>query len=158
MDYITTHHTSEWYNLSSNKEADKRGSCASISVDGLRLSTRHRATPILGEMVQIARKYFFDLHTPEPPSLACSLAQDSLLDEVSAAYSILPPPVGFVSSPFTIEETPPLLKVMHNTAPGPDGIPYSFWKALASRVILVNDSHPDAPPPSFLLVCLYRPC
>ena len=149
LEYITSCHTSEWYNLSSNKEADERGSCASISVDGLRLSAHHCATPVLGEMVQIARKYFFNLHTPEPPSLARSLAQSSLLAEVSDAYLCLPPPAGVPSGPFTVEETPPLLDTMHNTAPGPDGIPYSFWKSLASRIALCNDSHPDQTLPSF---------
>ena len=33
---MTTRHTSEWYNLSSNKEANERGSRASISMVGLR--------------------------------------------------------------------------------------------------------------------------
>lgn len=149
LDYITSHHTSEWYNLSSNKEADERGSCASISVDGLHLSERHRATPILGEMVQIARRYFFDLHTPEPPSLTRSLAQSRLLDKVSAAYSHLAPPVGIPSGPFILEETPPLLACMHNTAPGPDGIPFAFWKTLASRIRSHNASCPLDILPSF---------
>ena len=52
--HMEAKHTSEWFNQSANKEADERGSCASISVEGLRLSDRHTATPILGEMVQIA--------------------------------------------------------------------------------------------------------
>ena len=149
LDHMTTHHTSDWYNLSSNKEADERGSRASISVDGLRLSERHRATPVLGEMVQIARKYFYDLHTPEPPSVSRSLAQDALLEEVSAAYSRLPRPVDVPSGPFSLAETPALTAAMHNTAPGPDGIPFAFWKSLASKIKSHNDLHPNSSIPSF---------
>ena len=73
--HMEAKHTSEWFNQSANKEADERGSRASISVEGLCPSDRHTATPVLGEMVQIAQKYFYDLHTPEPASLARSLAQ-----------------------------------------------------------------------------------
>ena len=51
---MTTRHTSEWYNLSSNKEADEQGSCASIYMVGLHHSPDSPATPVLAEMVQIA--------------------------------------------------------------------------------------------------------
>ena len=142
-------HTSEWFNQSSNKEADERGSRASISVEGLRLSDRHTATPVLGEMVQIARKYFYNLHTPEPASLARALAQSRLLDEVSATYSESPAPDGYLSGPFTLAKTPALIKTMHNTAPSPDGIPYGFWKSLSARVAAHNKAHPHDTLPSF---------
>ena len=52
--HMEAKHTSEWFNQSANKEADERGSRASISVEGLQLSDRHTATPVLGEMVQVA--------------------------------------------------------------------------------------------------------
>ena len=149
LDHMTSHHTSDWYNLSSNREADERGSRASILVDGLRHSDRHRATPVLGKMVQIARKYFYDLHTPEPSSVPRSLTQDILLEEVSVAYSCLPCPIDVPSGPFTLDEAPALVSAMHNTAPGPDGIPFAFWKSLASKVESLNKSCPDAPVPSF---------
>ena len=64
MAYMEAHHTSEWYHLSANKEADERGSRASVSVSGLRDSPARPASTVLGEMVQIARSYFFLLHTP----------------------------------------------------------------------------------------------
>ena len=147
--HMEAKHTSEWFNQSANKEADERGSRASISVEGLRLSDRHTATPILGEMVQIARRYFYNLHTPEPASLARSLAQSRLLDKVSAVYSDTPAPASFVSGPFTVAETPALLKTMHNTAPGPDGIQYSFWKGLATRISAHNKAHPRDALPDF---------
>ena len=146
LDYITSHHTSEWYNLSSNKEVDERGSRASISVDGLRLSERHRATPILGEMVQIARRYFFNLHTPEPYSPARSLAQSRLLDEVSAAYSHLPPPLDVPSGPFSVAETPPLhpgcitLPLVPTASPSPSGSAF----APKSRCITTPIPHPPS--------------
>ena len=147
--HMEARHTSEWFNQSANKEADKRGSRASISVEGLRLSDRHTATPILGEMVQIAWKYFYDLHTPEPASLARSLTQSRLLDDVSATYSGIPAPASYLSGPFTLAETPALLKTMHNTAPGPDGIPYGFWKGLSACVATHNKAHPQDVLPSF---------
>ena len=146
---MEANHTSEWFNQSVNKEANKQGSHASISVEGLRLSERHTATPILGEMVQVAQKYFYDLHTPEPASLARSLAQSQLLDEVSAAYSKVPAPLDVPTSPFTLAETPALLKTMHNTAPSPDGIPYSFWKSLAACISAHNKAHPQDVLPGF---------
>ena len=142
-------HTSKWFNQSTNKEADERGSCASISVEGLRLSDRHTATPILGKMVQIAWKYFYDLHTPEPTSLARSLTQSHLLDEVSATYSRSPAPTSYLTGPFTLAKTLALFKTMHNTAPGPDGIPYGFWKGLAARVSTHNKAHPQDLLPNF---------
>ena len=146
---MEAHHTSAWYNLSSNKEADERGSHASISVAGLRLSPNHKATPVLGEMVQVARSYFYDLHTPEPPSARCLLAQSALLDEVFGTYSGSPAPMDVLSGPFTRGEVAALSAHMPNMAPGPDGIPYGFWKSLVSRVAGFNSSSPAAPLPDF---------
>ena len=152
--YNETHHTSDWFNMSSNKELDERGSRASVSVHGLRLSTDHPASSKLGEMVQITRSYFQSLHTPEPSPLDRVSAQERLLHEVSSAYRSLPPPPAVRSGPFLLEETPALRKTMHNTAPGPDGIPYHFWKSLDSRIISYNKAHPSDPLagfwPSFL--------
>lgn len=149
FEYMESHHTSAWFHLSSNKEADKRGSRASVSVAGLRPSPLHRATPVLGEMVQIARSYFFQLHTPEPQSAPCLLAQSSLLDEVFSAHSDIPTPDGILSGPFTLEEAAPLTESMPNTAPGPDGLPYSFWKSLSAKIDSCNSSSPLAALPGF---------
>ena len=118
-------------------------------MEGLHLSEKHTATPILGEMVQIAQKYFYDLHTPEPVSLARSLAQSQLLDEVSATYSASPAPLDILTGPFSLAETPALLRTMHNTAPSPDGIPYGFWKGLAACISAHNKAHPQDVLPSF---------
>jgi hypothetical protein len=60
--------SSAWFKLSSNKEADERGSWASISIEGLHLSTTDPATTRLSGMCAIAHNYFFKLHTPEPAS------------------------------------------------------------------------------------------
>ena len=149
FEYMESHHTSAWFRLSSNKEADERGSRASVSVAGLRASPLHRATPILGEMVQITHSYFFQLHTPEPQSAPRLLAQSSLLDEVFSTYSGIPAPAGVPSGPFSVEETSSLTDSMPNTAPGPDGIPYSFWKSLSTRIDDRNSSSPLAALPGF---------
>ena len=149
FEYMETHHTSTWYNLSSNKEADEHGSRASISMAGLRLSPNHKATPVLGEMVQVARSYFYDLHTPEPQSAHRLLAQSALLDEVFDAYSGSPAPRDVLSGPFSKDEVAALSSHMPNTAPGPDGIPYSFWKSLASRIAAFNSSSLAVPLPGF---------
>ena len=142
MSYMETNHTSEWYHLSANKEADERGSHASVSVSGLRASPALLASTNLGEMVQIARSYFFHLHTPEPPSTLRAAAQSALISEVYSSYRDIPPPSTVVSGPFTIDETPSLKRAMHNTAPGPDGLPFSFWKSLHRRIVDHNKSFP----------------
>ena len=141
---MTTKHTSEWYNLSSNKEADEQGSRASISMVGLWPSPNLPATPVLAEMVHIARSFFQSLHTPEPFPEARASAQATLLDEVQDEYSRVPAPSNIVSGPFTIDEIPALFDSMPNTAPGPDGIPYSFWKSLHQRIQAHNKEHPQS--------------
>ena len=127
-------HTSAWFNLSSNKEADERGSRASVSVEGLRRSTSDTATTNLRHMLHIARDHFRALHTPQPISSDRSLAQSSLLTEVAAEYGSKPAPPSILSGKFTLAEVTSLRTKMPNTAPGPDGLPYGFYKALASKV------------------------
>ena len=133
MKRIESAHSSEWFNLTANKEVDERGSRASISVDGLRLPGCDAASSNLKEMADIARSYFVELHTPEPPSALRNIAQASLLRDVGNSYANIPPP-EHASGPFSYEEFDALSSKMPNTAPGPDGIQYSFWKSLSSRI------------------------
>jgi Reverse transcriptase (RNA-dependent DNA polymerase) len=58
---------------------------------------------------------------------------------------LAPPPEGL----FSLEEILTLKKKMPPTAPGPDSIPYPFWKALASRIDDYNECHPKHPLPTF---------
>ena len=129
-------HSSAWFKLSSNKEADERGSRASISVEGLRCSPDDPASSHLKDMVVIARDFYHSLHTPIPSSAACQVAQDALIAEVTQAYSDLPAPneTDSPSGAFSLGEILVLKSKMPNSAPGPDGIQYAFWKALASRI------------------------
>ena len=122
-----------WFQLSSNMEADERGSRASISVEGLRRPSDPLASTSLSDMLPIAHEFFVDLHTPVPPTADRARLQASLLDEVSESYSHIPGPPPVVG-PFSLAEVSSLTPKMHNTSPGPDGIPNQFWKALASRV------------------------
>ena len=133
MKRIESSHSSEWFNLTTNKEVDERGSRASISVDGLRLPGSNTASSNLKEMANIARSFFVELHTPEPPSVLRDIAQASLLHDVGNSYADIPPP-EHASGPFSYEEFDALSSKMPNTAPGPDGIQYSFWKSLSSRI------------------------
>ena len=139
-------HSSAWFKLSSNKEADERGSRASVSVDGLRRSSSDVASTSLPTMLPIARSFFTDLHTPVPASPTRSALQHSLLEEVHDTYSTLPSPPP-VMGRFTLPEVIALRPRMHNTAPGPDGIQNGFWKALASRIDSLEG--PSLPPLSF---------
>ena len=133
MKRIESAHSSEWFNLTSNKEVDERGSRASISVDGLRLPGCATASTNLREMADIARTYFVDLHTPEPMSDLRDIAQASLIRDVANKYANIDAPVH-TTGPFSYEEFDALRSKMPNTAPGPDGIQYSFWKSLSSRI------------------------
>ena len=143
---MAEHHTSQWYNLSSNKEADERGSRASISVAGLQPTSSSRASTSLSEMVMVAHSYFRGLHTPEPLSARRHNLQDSILRDVGAAYGPILAPPNSRSGPFLADELPTLRRVMHNTAPSPDGIPYGFWKRLDSRVSSLPASSPPLKP------------
>jgi hypothetical protein len=86
--------SSAWFKLSSNKEADERGSRASISVEGLCLSTDDPATTRLAGMCAIAHNYFHKLHTPEPASGPRSSPRSpcSAKSRLSTAPSPAPPP------------------------------------------------------------------
>ena len=129
-------HSSAWFKLSSNKEADERGSCASILVEGLHRSPDDPASSHLKDMVAIAHDFYHSLHTPIPHSNACQVAQDALIAEVTQVYSDLPAPseTDSPSGPFSLGEVLTLKSKMPNSAPGPDGIQYAFWKSLASRI------------------------
>jgi len=139
--------TSEWFKQSSNKEADERGSRASVSVEGLRAPNDAFAATDLDGMTSIARDYFYSLHTPEALPQDRLAEQASLLSEVRRFYGPLPDPPEYQSGPYTTEEVLALKKKMPNTAPGPDGIPYYFWKELARRLDALADS--KAPLPLF---------
>ena len=144
MKRIESAHSSEWFNLTSNKEIDERGSRASISVDGLRLPGCVSASTNLKEMADIARSYFVELHTPEPASDLRANAQASLIRDITNSYAGIPSP-DHTSGPFSLEEFDALSSKMPNTAPGPDGIQYSFWKSLSSRIKNRIQSGADIP-------------
>jgi len=137
--------TSEWFKQSSNKEADERGSRASVSVEGLRAPGDAFATTDLVGMTAIAKAYFLGLHTPEALPRDRLNEQASLLREVKASYEHLPGPPEFCSGPYTSEEVMALKKKMPSTALGPDGIPYYFWKELARRLDAQADSKTPLP-------------
>ena len=128
------YHTTEWYQLSSNKEADERGSRASISVEGLRRPGSTNATTDLKQMLHIAHDHFRDLHSFQVPSDRRRELQRQLLAEVSREYRCKPAPADRRSGDFTLKEILELKKKMPNTAPGPDGIQYGFYKRLAARI------------------------
>ena len=139
--------TTEWYNLSLNKEADERGSQASVSVAGLRRPMEGDAWVDLKNMTAVSKDYFESLHTPEPMPAARTLSQDALLDEVAATYRHIPGPDDFEVGPFTEEEVLVLQDKIPNTAPGPDGIPYEFWKRLGRKLRGLQGS--PSPPRAF---------
>jgi len=142
-------HSSEWFKQSSNKELDERGSRASVSVEGLRRPTDNIASTDLAGMTDIAKDYFVDLHTPEQTSPERLAAQQALLEEVRLQSLRRPDPTpeDIAEGPFTEGELEALLSKMPNTAPGPDGIHYSFWKQLIKTLAALQDS--DAPPMTF---------
>jgi len=139
--------TSEWFKQSSNKEKDERGSRASVSVEGLRGPGDALAATDLRSMTSIARDYFYNLHTPEPLPPDRLAEQATLLAELERCYGQLPGPPSYESGPFTEEEVMALKNKMPNTAPGPDGLPYYFWKELARRLTALANS--EAPLPLF---------
>ena len=127
-------HTSEWYKLSTNKEKDERGSRASISVEGLRRPMSVTATTDLKHMLHIAHNHFRDLHRAQEPSETRRRLQDKLLDEIAVEYGRKPAPSTVLSGDYSLEEIMELKLKMPNTAPGPDGLPYGFYKQLASKL------------------------
>jgi len=146
---MTRTHSSEWFKQSSNKELDERGSRASVSVEGLRWPGDDIARTDLEGMTAVAKDYFHLLHTPEPLDQARAAAQDALLEEVRLHGRSRPDPdpEDVVEGPFMEEEMVSLLSKMPNTAPGPDGIPYAFWKRLIQILAGLQDS--DSPPRTF---------
>jgi len=142
-------HSSEWFKQSSNKELDERGSRASVSIEGLRRPGDDIAQTHLAGMTEIARDYFFDLHTPERVDQERLEAQRVLLEEVrlQGRRRPDPKPEDVLDGPFTEEEMRALLSKMPNTAPGPDGIHYGFWKWLIGVLAGLQDS--DEPPMTF---------
>jgi len=83
-------------------------------------------------MTEVAKEYFIDLHTPERTSRDREAAQQALLEEVrlQSLRRPDPKPEDITEGQFTEEEMRSLLSKMPNTAPGPDGIHYGFWKQL----------------------------
>jgi Reverse transcriptase (RNA-dependent DNA polymerase) len=147
---IEAEHSSKWFKQSSNKEADERGSRASVSVLGLRKPEDPTASKKLADMVKIARLYYNDLHTPLDYSQSRKLNKKELLEEVKRTYNLLPPPPHPPpDGEFDLSEIKLLLKKMPPMAPGPDGIPYPFWKALAKQIESHNERNTDNPLPTF---------
>ena len=139
MKCMAEKHMSEWYNLSLNKEADERGSRALVSVARLRRPLEDVAWTDLEHMTAVSKDYFETLHSPEPTPMERLLAQDALIEEVEATYHRIPGPDDFKIGPFT-EEVLMLRDRMPNTAPGPDGIPYEFWKRLCHKLQCLQGS------------------
>ena len=133
---MTRTHSSEWFKQSSNKELDKRGSRTSVSVEGLRWPADPVARTDLLGMTEVAREYFYELHTPEQMDKVREAAQLALLEEVrlQGLDRPTPDPDDITEGPFTEEEVRSLSQRMPNTAPGPDGIHYGFWKKLAKII------------------------
>ena len=129
-------HTSEWYQLSSNKEKDERGSRASISVEGLRRPTSMTATTDLKHMLHITHNHFRDLHRVQEPSEERKYLQNKLLDEIVVEYGQKPAPSTILTGSYNLKEIMELKAKMPNMAPGPDGLPYGFYKKLASKLEL----------------------
>jgi len=146
---MTRTHSSEWFKQSSNKELDERGSRASVSVEGLRRPADNVARTDLAGMTDIAKEYFKELHTPEQTDRERFIAQQALLEEVRLQSLCRPDPTpeDIAEGPFTEEEMKALLSKMPNTAPGPDGIHYGFWKRLIKALAALQGS--DAPPRTF---------
>src|SRR5258706_7148560 len=69
-----------------------------------------------------------------------SKSQLALLAEVAVEYGDKPAPGSVVSGKFTLTEVMDLRSRMPNTAPGPDGLPYGFYKTLASKLDLLIKS------------------
>jgi len=153
---MTRTHSSEWFKQSSNKELDERGSRASVSVEGLRRPNDPTAWTDLAGMTEVARDYFYDLHTPELTTDERSAAQQALLEEVRLQSQSRPDPKPeeIIEGQFTEEEMQALLTKMPSTAPGPDGIHYNFWKRLIRILARLQDS--EQPPRTFWWILLCR--
>ena len=146
---MTRTHSSEWFKQSSNKELDERGSRASISVEGLRRPGEDITRTDLAGMAAVAKDYFHSLHTPELLDQTRLAGQTALLEDIriQGLSRPNPAPSDVTEGLFTEEEMASLLSKMPNTAPGPDGIPYAFWKRLIRILTGLQDS--DSPPRTF---------
>jgi ribonuclease HI len=100
-------------------------------------------------MTEIAHEYYRELHTVRDIQPLCRDAQLRLLQEVKDTYRGIPGPVNPVTGLFSLAEVRSLRHRMPNSAPGPDGIPYPFWKALSSRIDTLIKASGDRVPPSF---------
>ena len=114
-------------------------------MEGLRCPGEVLARTDLDGMTSVAKDYFYALHTPKPCPPKWKAAQQDLLEEVKrhGLTRLDPKPEDVESGPFTEEEMQSLTSRMPNTAPGPDGIHYGFWKML----IKVLDGLQDGTPP-----------
>ena len=97
----------------------------------------------------VAKDYFYHLHTPEPSPPECENAQRILLEDVRWQSLDVgdPDPETLTHGSFTIAEVKALCSKMPNTAPGPDGIHYGFWRKLMSILDGLQDS--ATPPRTF---------
>ena len=121
-------------------------------MEGLRRPLEDAARVDLVGMASVARDYFMDLHKPEEMTPLRLQSQEDLLQALRDEYSDRPDPAAYHSGPFSLEEATALKRKMPNTAPGPDGIPYYFWKALMALLASLQGSVP--PPRAFWPVFL----
>ena len=100
-------------------------------------------------MSNVAKEYFSVLHTPETNEEERQAAQEALLCSVRLQSEQRPGPAKdeIIDGPFTEEEMWALTSKMPNTAPGPDGIHYGFWKKLIRTLDKLQDS--KRPPRTF---------
>ena len=93
-------------------------------------------TTNLKHMLHIAHNHFRDLHKAQEPSEERRHLQEELLNEIVAEYGPRPAPQTVLTGHYSLNEVMELKTTMPNTAPGPDGLPYGFYKKLASRLDL----------------------
>ena len=87
-------------------------------------------------MLHIAHNHFRDLHKAQQPSEECKHLQSELLGEIAVEYGLKPAPSTVLTGSYSLDEIVELKTKMPNTAPGPDGLPYGFYKKLASKLEL----------------------
>src|SRR5258706_1799745 len=97
-------------------------------------------------MLHIAQDHFRRLHTPQAMNTLRSVSQVALLTEIAEEYGGKQAPASVVSRNFMLAEVKELRPKMPNTAPGPDGLPYGFYKALASKLDALVTSGSDTTP------------
>ena len=89
-------------------------------------------------MLHIAHNHFRDLHRAQEPSEERRRLQNELLDEIIVEYGPKPVPSTILTRNYSLEEIMELKDRMPNMAPGPDSLPYGFYKKLASKLDLAN--------------------